>query len=200
MDFSSVTDPLELAMTWIAEARESGVTLPEAVTLASVDEQGAPDARVVLLKARRGLDLHFFTNYNSQKAQQLAADPRACMVLHHHVAERQVRVRGRCTRLSAKDSESYFRTRPRESQIGAWASAQSEVLASADVLKERVSSFTSQFAGKEVPRPPHWGGIALRAESVEIWLGQSGRLHERAIFRRDENVGSPRWSFELLNP
>ncbi len=202
MQFSEVTDPLDIGMAWIAEARADGVLLPESVTLATVDADGAPDARVVLLKQRSGLNLHFFTNYNSGKSKQLDGEPRACLVLHHHKAERQMRVRGVCKRLSGDDSDAYFSSRPRESQIGAWASNQSEPLDSPQTLVERVEQFTARFAGAPVPRPPHWGGFALHASTVELWLGQSGRLHDRAIFSlldTDKDVKA-RWQHQLLNP
>jgi pyridoxamine 5'-phosphate oxidase len=188
-------------MAWIAEARAGGVALPEAVTLATVDADGAPDARVVLLKQRSGLNLNFFTNYKSSKASQLQREARACLVLHHHQAERQMRVRGTCQKISSAESDAYFFSRPRESQIGAWASEQSEALESSKALADRVEEFRKRFAGQDVPRPPHWGGIALRASTVEIWLGQSGRLHDRAIFRLQAgSEQSPIWRHQLLNP
>jgi pyridoxamine 5'-phosphate oxidase len=183
MDFESVLDPLIVVDEWRARAEELGQPLPEAMVLATVDDEGAPHARVVLLKGRRARALHFFTNYHSDKARQLRHQPRVEACVHYPSLALQARIAGVTSLLSAAESDAYFASRPRESQLGAWASEQSQVLVSRATLDQAVVAVSEKYKGQAVPRPPHWGGYQLVADTVELWVGQSGRLHDRARYR-----------------
>jgi pyridoxamine 5'-phosphate oxidase len=196
VEFEGVSDPLLEMDRFREEAERAGIPLPEAMTLATVDEQGRPRARVVLLKGRRGRELHFFTNYESDKGRELAHHPAAAVCIHYAALELQVRVEGFVSRLSEAQSDEYFRTRPRESQLGAWASEQSAPIESRFALEEALSRVRERFEGAEVPRPPHWGGYRLVAERVELWLGQAGRLHDRARYVFDQGA----WRLTRLQP
>jgi len=197
MQFEAIEDPLEKVEEFRAQAKSAKLALPEAMTLATVSPEGRPRARVVLLKGRSDRRLHFFTNYESGKARDLAANPFAEVCIHYPSLALQARVRGGVAKLSPAESEAYFATRPRESQIGAWASAQSRVLGTREELDARVQRYEAQFATAEsVPCPPHWGGYALEAEEVELWVGQSGRLHDRAIYKYVAGA----WRCERLFP
>ncbi|MEO8277094.1 MAG: pyridoxamine 5'-phosphate oxidase [Thermoanaerobaculia bacterium] len=173
---------------------------PTAMTLATADASGAPSARIVLLKAVDERGFQFFTNYESRKGRELTANPRAALCWYWSWAETQVRAEGAIDRLTAVESDDYFATRPRGSQIGAWASHQSRELASPAALEAAVSAVEARFAGKTVPRPPHWGGFLLRPQAIEFWHGKVSRLHERRRFRRVEVDGKSTWQFEWLNP
>jgi pyridoxamine 5'-phosphate oxidase len=188
-------DPIAQFRAWFALAAEQ-VPLPEAVTLASVDADGAPDGRMVLLKGADKAGLRFFTNYGSAKAAQLDLAPRAALVVYWRELDRQVRFRGTVARLDDAESDAYFAGRPRDSQIGAWASPQSEPLSSRQELDRLVSEAEARFAGGEVPRPGHWGGYLLRPLTVEFWQGQVGRLHDRFRYSRE----GERWTIERLAP
>lgn len=196
MDFEAVSDPLIVVDEWRAQAERAGMPLVEAMVLATVDEQGAPHARVVLLKGRRGRGVQFFTNYNSDKGQQLRHQPRAEVCIHYPALALQARVAGLVQALTGPESDAYFATRPRESQLGAWASEQSQELASRAELDAAVAELSAKFAGQPVPRPAHWGGYELVADTVELWVGQSGRLHDRARYRFD----GERWRCARLYP
>ncbi len=196
MEFERILDPLAEVDRFRREAEEKGLVLPEAMTLATVDEEGNPKARVVLLKGRRGRCFEFHTNYRSDKARELAAHPRAALCIHYPSLALQARVEGKVTKMSEQGSDAYFATRPRESQIGAWASRQSEVLQSRQVLDDAVREQEQRFSGVEVPRPPHWGGMSLEADFVELWVGLSGRLHDRARYLFQDGV----WVCERLYP
>lgn len=211
MDFGLVTDPLDVIDGWRRDAEQAGATLSERMTLATVGLDGAPRARVVLWKGRAGRGLWFFTNYESDKALELEREPRATLLFHFPERERQARVRGFVERLPATDSDRYFATRPRLSQLGAWASHQSRVLSSRAELEHAVEEAERRFAGATVPRPPNWGGFTLLASDVELWSGSAGRLHDRARFwfdpmatgsvnaaNADESAGV--WRHELLWP
>jgi pyridoxamine 5'-phosphate oxidase len=188
-------DPIEQLHAWLERA-EREVPLPEAMTLATVDEGGRPDARMVLLKGVDAAGLRFFTGYESAKGRQLEAEVDAALVIYWRELDRQVRVRGAVERLPDADSDAYFATRPREAQIGAWASPQSEPLADRAALDRRVAEADERFAGTEVPRPPHWGGYLLRPRSIEFWQGQAGRLHDRFLYAREAGG----WRIERLGP
>jgi pyridoxamine 5'-phosphate oxidase len=188
-------DPFEQFRDWYRRA-EREVLLAHAMVLATTDEDGAPDARMVLLKGFGPQGFWFFTNLGSSKARQLAAVPRAALVLYWRELDRQVRIRGAVEPLSAEESDDYWRTRPPESQIGAWASPQSQPLPDRAALDARVSEAEQRFEGGPVPRPEFWGGYALYPEELEFWQGQAGRLHDRFLYTRVE-AG---WRIERLAP
>ncbi len=188
-------DPITQFATWFEIATEQ-VPLAEVMSLATVDPEGAPDARMVLLKGVDARGFRFFTNYGSAKATQLDDARRAAVVIYWRELDRQVRARGAIERLEAGESDAYFVTRPRESQIGAWASPQSEPIGSRDQLDEQVREHEARFEGVEVPRPGHWGGYLLRPDTIEFWQGHVGRLHDR--FRYSQDGGG--WTLERLAP
>jgi pyridoxamine 5'-phosphate oxidase len=188
-------DPIDQFGDWFELAKRE-VPLVDAMTLATVDADGAPDARMVLLKGFDADGFRFFTNYGSAKGEQLAADARAALVVYWRELDRQVRARGEVERLAADESEEYYATRARDSQIGAWASPQSRALESRDQLDAMVHEAEGRFAGGEVPRPEHWGGYLLRPRTVEFWQGQVGRLHDRFRYSREEGG----WRIERLAP
>jgi pyridoxamine 5'-phosphate oxidase len=189
-------DPIELFKEWFDAAAESGLFLPEAAALATASPEGAPSVRMVLLKTLDARGFVFYTNYESRKAAELEANPRAALCFHWAVLERQVRVEGRVERVSTDESFAYYSTRPRGSRIGAWASRQSEPLPSREALEERVRHFEREYPGEVVPLPPFWGGYLLRPETIEFWQGKADRLHERLSFRRVEG----RWETVRLYP
>jgi pyridoxamine 5'-phosphate oxidase len=168
-----------------------------AMTLATVDEEGRPSARVVLLKAVDERGFVFYTNYDSRKGRELAANPRAALVIYWPDLERQVCVSGTVSQLPPAESDAYFRTRPRGSRIAAWASNQSQVLRDRAALEEKWKQIDAQYAGQEVPRPPHWGGYVLAPARLEFWQGRPNRLHDRFAYSRQE--GQP-WAIERLSP
>ena len=188
-------DPIAQFAAWFERA-EREVPLPEAMTLATVDAEGAPDARMVLLKGVDADGFRFFTNYESAKAGQLEGAGRAALVIYWRELDRQVRVRGTVERLAGADSDAYFATRQRDSQLGAWASPQSKPVASREQLDERVRQLEAGYTNREIPRPEHWGGYLVRPTTVEFWQGQFGRLHDR--FRYTLDAGG--WRIERLAP
>ena len=190
------SDPLRTFAAEMRRAAEAGVALPNAVTLATADAAGRPRARVVLVKDVDGRGVTFFTNYQSDKAADLDANPHAAFAVYWHETLTQVRVAGRVERLTPAESDAYFATRPRASQIGAWASEQSRPLASMGDLRAKATEFEVKFAGVDVPRPPHWGGYRVVAEEVEVWRDGEDRLHDRVRFRRDGDG----WHGRRLNP
>lgn len=177
-------DPMVQFGAWFARA-EREAPLAEAVTLATVGLDGVPDARVVLLKGHDAGGFSFFTNYRSAKGRQLEAVGAGALVAYWRELDRQVRARGSIVPLPARESDAYFATRPRDSQLGAWASAQSEPLGSRDELEGGLREVERRFAGAGVPRPPHWGGYLLRPEAIEFWQGRHGRLHDRFRYTRE---------------
>ncbi|MQA73002.1 MAG: pyridoxamine 5'-phosphate oxidase [Solirubrobacterales bacterium] len=190
-------DPFAQFASWFeAAARE--VPLAEAMTLATVDADCMPDARMVLLKGFGPDGFRFFTNHESAKGEQLAARSDAALVVYWRELDRQVRARGAVERLAAGESDAYFATRARESQLGAWASPQSRPLGSREELDQRLREVEGRFADGDVPRPPHWGGYALLPRSIEFWQGQVGRLHDRFRYTRERGGGA--WTIERLGP
>ncbi len=188
-------NPFDQFAAWWERAAEA-VPLADAITLATVDSDGAPDARMVLLKGHGADGFRFFTNRESAKGRQLGRSPRAAIIAYWRELDRQVRVRGRVEPLSDADSDAYFATRPRDSQLGAWASPQSQPIESRAVLDGRLGEVERRFAGDEVERPPHWGGYLLVPDTIEFWQGQVGRLHDRFRYRRT----SDGWELERLAP
>jgi pyridoxamine 5'-phosphate oxidase len=183
---------------WHDEASEGGVAEPNAMTVASVDADGVPDARIVLVRTVDDDGLVFFTNYESAKSRQFDARPGASAVFSWLDLHRQVRLRATVQRVSEAESDAYFASRPRASQLGAWASPQSEEIADRSVLEEQVIAFDERFADQPVPRPPHWGGWRLVPFEWEFWQGRPSRLHDRMRYRRD-GVDSP-WTITRLAP
>lgn len=195
-DGTADADPIVLFQEWFDAAGRAGIFLPEAMTVATATLDGTPSARMMLLK---GADAHgfvFFTNYESRKGEELAANPRAALVFHWAVLERQVRVEGRVTRLSSEESEAYFRTRPRGSRIGAWASRQSQALPTPQTLRDRVARYEREFGTGDIPLPPFWGGFRVMPERIEFWQGRLNRLHDRLRFER----AGEQWRAERLYP
>lgn len=178
-------DPLSLFHTWYQDAIRGGIYLPESMALGTATPDGKPSVRLVLLKGYDDRGFVFFTNYGSRKAAELEANPQATLVFHWAPLQRQVRLEGTVERISKEDSEAYFHTRPRGSQIGAWASRQSEPLPSRSTLEERVREYQVRFKGDPIPLPPFWGGYRLDPESVEFWQGRADRLHDRIKFIRN---------------
>lgn len=190
-------DPQALFSRWFDDWVATDPFDANAVILSTVDRSGWPSARAVLLKDFDDRGLVFYTNYLSDKARHLDDSGRASLTFLWEPLLRQVRIAGVVTRVSAEESDVYFASRPRGSQIGAWASQQSSVIAGREVLEEAVAKFEARFPD-EVSRPPHWGGYLLRPSTVEFWHGRISRLHDRIRFRRD--TGSDRWTRERLSP
>jgi pyridoxamine 5'-phosphate oxidase len=188
-------DPIEQFAGWYEQA-VAEVPLADAMTLATVDRDGAPDARMVLLKGFGPDGFRFFTNLWSTKAQELDVVPRAALVLYWRELDRQVRVRGPVEKLPDSDSDEYFATRVPEARTGAWASPQSEAIPDRATLDELVRGVSERFAGGEVPRPPFWGGYLVRPERIEFWQGQAARLHDRFLYVREGDG----WRIERLAP
>jgi pyridoxamine 5'-phosphate oxidase len=189
-------DPVTQWHVWFDQAVAAGCTEPNAMTVATVDTDGVPDARVLLVRMVDDAGFVFFTNGHSDKGRQLAANPVAACVFAWLELHRQVRLRGRVEPVSAADSDAYFASRPRGSRLGAWASDQSVVLADRSVLEARVAEAEERFGDAPVPRPPHWGGYRVVPEVVEFWQGRPSRLHDRLRYRR-ASVG---WVVERLSP
>jgi pyridoxamine 5'-phosphate oxidase len=182
-DFMESTDPFELFSTWIAEAGKTEPSDPNAMALATADTNGMPDVRIVLLKDfdRRGFT--FFTNLESAKGRELAANPQAALDFHWKTLERQVRVRGPVEPVTAQEADAYFATRPRGSRIGAWASQQSRELQSREIFEAEIAEYEARFPG-EPPRPPHWSGFRVVPLRIEFWHNRLYRLHDRLVFHR----------------
>ncbi|MDB4994839.1 MAG: pyridoxamine 5-phosphate oxidase [Myxococcaceae bacterium] len=189
-------DPLIQFDRWFSQALGASVLEPNAMTLATIDAEGMPSARIVLLKGFDARGFVFFTNYDSHKGKELAKTPRAALVFFWPELERQVRIVGAVERVSRDESEIYFHSRPPGSQLGAWASEQSAVIASRQVLEDRLVALEEQYRGREVPVPPHWGGFRVVPKTIELWQGRPNRLHDRLLYTRDGES----WRRERLAP
>lgn len=189
-------DPFIELSRWFKEADASGASYPNAFCLSTVDENGDPDARIVLLRGYGRDGFHFYTNYESRKGAQLEVNPRAAITFYWDALGRQVRVRGNVVRAAEAESDAYFASRPRESQLGAWASLQSRPLADRATLERRVAEADQKYFGTVVPRPPHWGGYVLIPREIELWQEQPFRLHDRFAYIRSGDV----WHIERRYP
>jgi pyridoxamine 5'-phosphate oxidase len=189
-------DPIKQFQLWFNDAVEAKLPLPEAMTLATATPDGKPSARMVLLKQVDQDGFVFFTNYHIAKEEQLDANPYAALAFYWSRLDRQVRVEGSVVKTSAQESRDYFRTRPRESQIGAWASAQSQAISSRDLLEQRAQELEDLYLNREVDCPEHWGGYRLTPERIEFWKSRIGRLHDRILYVRNND----RWTITRLAP
>lgn len=189
-------NPVKQFGHWFKEALEAQLYEPNVMTLATADLSGKPTARILLLKGFDDNGFVFYTNYASNKGRQLDENPQAAMVFFWAELERQVRIEGTITKVSAEDSTAYFHSRPKGSQIGATASPQSAVIPDREVLENRVEELTSAYADKEVPRPEHWGGYILKPSHIEFWQGRSSRLHDRITYTQENGV----WNINRLAP
>ncbi len=190
-------DPHALFDEWLAEARLSEPNDPEAMALATADTGGQPSARMVLLKGHDARGFVFYTNSRSRKGGELAGNPRAALLFHWKSLRRQVRIEGEVEPLKDAEADAYFATRSRESQLGAWASDQSQPMASRASFEARYQALVREYDGRDVPRPPHWWGYRLVPQRIEFWIDRAHRLHERRLFTRDGQGG---WSEGLLFP
>jgi len=197
-DFTEADEPMRLFAAWLEDATKSEPRDPTAMTLATVDGDGMPDARMVLLKSADAQGFVFFTNTESQKGQELAGSPKAALVFHWKSLNRQIRVRGVVERVTDAEADAYFATRPKQAQIGAWASQQSRPLESRLAFEKAVAVNAAKYALGNVPRPPYWSGYRIVPSSIEFWHDRPFRLHDRIVFKRD-NPGAA-WTKTRLYP
>ena len=196
--FEKADAPLKLFEVWLGEATQKELNDPNAVAVATVDETGMPNVRMVLLKGYDARGFVFYTNYESQKGQEILATPKAAMCFHWKSLRKQVRLKGRVEQVSAEEADAYFASRHRESRIGAWASKQSRPLESRFAFEKEIAKAAARFGVGEVPRPPHWSGFRIVPIDMEFWADRSFRLHDRLVFRR-ETEESP-WQKTRLYP
>ena len=197
-DFTQEQDPFALFAAWFDEAKTSEPNDPHAMALATVDAEGMPNSRMVLLNGRDGEDFVFYTNTQSQKGEELLGQPKAAALFHWKSLRRQIRIRGHVTIVSDEMADAYFQSRPRDSRIGAWASQQSRPLESRFALEKAVAVQAAKFGLGTIPRPPHWTGFRITPVYLEFWKDGAFRLHDRVVFRRP-SVGEP-WARARLYP
>ena len=190
-------NPMDQFERWFEEATSVEINEPTAMNLSTVNENGRPSGRIVLLKGINDNAFQFYTNYESQKARDMAQNPFAALTFFWPELERQIRIEGKVEKLSDTTSENYFSSRPWDSQVGAWASPQSQVIESRDLLEDQAKSLRNKYEGRQVPKPPYWGGYQLVPVSLEFWQGRSSRLHDRILYRLDEDNN---WMIERLAP
>jgi pyridoxamine 5'-phosphate oxidase len=190
-------NPFRQFQLWLEQAIAAQISEPNAMTLATATIDGKPSARIVLLKGLDENGFAFYTNYNSLKGKQLVDNPYAALVFHWDELERQVRIEGKIERVSAAESDAYYHSRPFGSQLGAWVSNQSEVIASREVLEERLQEFTAKYQTEKIERPPHWGGFRVIPTEIEFWQGRPNRLHDRLRYRQNDRGD---WIIERLAP
>lgn len=195
-DLDPSVDPFKQFDLWFKSAKDCGIVLPESMTVSTVDENGHPSCRVVLLKELNEEGFVFFTNYGSRKSQELDNNTHVALTFHWNILQRQVRIQGSVEKLSTEASNEYFQSRMRGSRIGAWASKQSSKLQSREELEEQVKYFKDKFSGKEVPLPEFWGGYLVRPTSIEFWQGKADRLHDRFNYTKDGDS----WHVDRLAP
>ncbi|WOD10427.1 pyridoxamine 5'-phosphate oxidase [Pseudomonas sp. NyZ704] len=196
LESQAPAEPLSLFATWFEQAVEIESTEANAMMLATVDDAGQPHLRTLLLKGMDDRGFVFFTNYQSAKGQQLQSHPQAAMTFWWHDLERQVRIEGTVERISDDESDAYYQSRPLGSRLGAWASPQSQVIASRDVLEKNLEQLQQRYADQAPERPPHWGGFRLKPELIEFWQGRPSRLHDRLSYRLLKSA----WQRERLAP
>ncbi len=189
-------DPIALFDRWFGDAKRSGILLPETMALATCDKDGRPAARMVLLKAFDARGFVFYTNYVSRKSEELDDNPNAALLFHWPILERQVRIEGPAERLSVEESAAYFSTRPRGSQLGAWASKQSAPLEHPKELRDRFRKYKDKYSGGEVPWPRFWGGYRVSPRVIEFWQGRLNRLHDRVLYKKENGE----WECSRLYP
>ncbi len=190
-------DPIEQFRNWFGAALGADLHEPNAMTLATATPDGRPSARVVLLKGFDERGFVFYTNYEGRKARELQANPNCALVFYWGELERQVRVEGRAGRVSEVESDTYYASRPRGNRLGAWASEQSRSVRDRQTLENRLRELEVEYEGREVPRPPFWGGYRVEPEVIEFWQGRENRLHDRLVYRRSGRGG---WDRERLQP
>lgn len=190
-------DPISLFEIWLEQAIAAGLPEPNAMTLATATVQGKPSARIVLLKGISKSGFTFFTNYESRKAGELAANPHAALCFLWKELERQVRIEGDVEKVSTTESNEYFRTRPANSRLGAWASVQSRPIESRELLERQMAEFRQRFPGEDIPRPENWGGYRLVPDAIEFWQGRPSRLHDRLCYTRHADNA---WNRQRLSP
>jgi pyridoxamine 5'-phosphate oxidase len=197
-DFTQATEPFALFRAWMAEAEPAEVNDPNGMALASVDADGLPNVRMVLLKGFDERGFVFYTNLESQKGREILGNHKAAALFHWKSLRRQVRVRGPVEQVSDAEADAYFQSRPRDSRIGAWASQQSRPLESRFALEKAAALHAAKYAIGEVPRPPHWTGLRIMPTYLEFWKDGAFRLHDRVVFRRPEPTGD--WTRQRLYP
>ncbi len=205
-DISSKTNPIQLFDQWFNDAKKSGILLAESMSVSSCDQSGQPSSRMVLLKEFDEDGFVFYTNYASRKSQDLADNNKIALLFHWGVLQRQVRIEGIVEKVTHEQSEKYFHSRDRGSQIGAWASKQSSLLANKEELKKQEAYYTEKFAGQVIPLPEFWGGWRIKPHYIEFWQGRANRLHDRICFElsqtHSESKRAPKslWRQFNLNP